>query len=613
MRHLGVMRFIAATVLALAIPLQLGAQDIQDHHPWHHHYQLVQIPTLGGVETNFFDTTNNIAVLNDRGGLSGGAAETLTPDPNAPQYWFDQQGDINYAFLWKDGFFTSLGSLPGTNNSYSLWISANGNIAGGSENGQIDPSVPELPEISAVMWRGGKITNLGNLPQGGYESAAVSVNSWGEAVGVATDLVPDSNSLLPLNQNLWPDVPYNYQLRAFIWDAKNGMQDLGTLGTGTDAEAWAINDRGQVIGDSYISSAPGVCPSGIATGAFIWDRTHGMVDLGNFGGTCTLPNNLNNRGQVVGLSTVAGDGYQRGFLWDNGRLRNLQGSIGGKNTGALAINEDGAAVGFAYLTGETTYHAALWRDVEHLTGLGTLGSDLCAFAQGINSQEQVVGDSLPTDCSGDGASRAFLWENGSIVDLNSLIPPNSPLYLIYAYTINERGEIAVNGLDANGVEQAALLIPCDENHLGLEGCDYSLVNAMVTAEAAPAPVAAPMPSVPPTRRRPSQLRGTLPRGLPHASPQAALSAGDAHASSITDGNRQADFLSDSQLSPIHGRGYCLVGKDELTGYCHAGTPWVCWSGRSSACPVGDKALKPEKGGCGLAGSVIIDADRACSF
>jgi hypothetical protein len=46
------------------------------------------------------------------------------------------------------------------------------------------------------------------------------------------------------------------------------------------------------------------------------------------------------------------------------------------------------------------------------------------------------------------ASRGFLWENGSIADLNTLIPSTSPLYVIYAYTINRRGEIAVNGIDA---------------------------------------------------------------------------------------------------------------------------------------------------------------------
>src|SRR5215472_7097603 len=36
-------------------------------------------------------------------------------------------------------------------------------------------------------------------------------------------------------------------------------------------------------------------------------RQSSLVDLGNFGGTCGLPLGLNNRGQVVGLSNLAGD------------------------------------------------------------------------------------------------------------------------------------------------------------------------------------------------------------------------------------------------------------------------------------------------------------------
>jgi len=477
------MYITALTLLAaLATPAGLVAQDNPDHKHWHHHYQLVQIPTLGGLETNFIDNgPNNIAVLNDRGSVSGGGAETLIPDPNASQYWFDTQGDIVYAFLWQDGSFTSLGSLPGANNSLSTWISANGIIAGGSENGQIDPTVPDLPEFSAVMWQGGQITNLGMLPQGGYQSVAVSVNSRGEVAGVATNLVPDANSLAPQNPNLWPGVPYGYQLRAFLWDAKNGMQDLGTLGTGTDAQAIQVNERGQVIGDSYTSFAPGAC-YGIASGAFIWDRAQGMVDLGSFGGTCTMALDLNNHGQVVGASNVTGDNNQRAFLWENGSFRDLGGSPG-EFTAADAVNEGGVAAGYTYLAGDTLLHAALWRHVGQLTDLGSVDNDACAWALALNDKDQVVGES--TDCQD--AVRGFLWENGSMVDLNTLIPPNSPLHVTYAFAINARGEIAVDGDDANHIQQAALLIPCDENHPGVDGCDYSTVDAPVAvAETTPA-------------------------------------------------------------------------------------------------------------------------------
>jgi probable HAF family extracellular repeat protein len=463
--------------------------DTQDHHHKHHHYRLVQIPTLGGPGTNFLDNTNNIAVLNAHGVVSGGGADTKIPDPYSPTYWWSN-GNIAHAFVWQDGTLTDLGSLPGPNNSVSAWISANGIIAGLSENGQIDPSVTDLPEFSAVMWRDGKIINLGSLPGGGYQSAAVSVNNRAEVVGVATNLVPDSNSLFQYNPNGWGGgfVPYGYQLRAFIWDSESGMQDLGTLGTGTDAEAIRINERGQVIGNSYIGSGPGLC-YGVASGAaFVWDREHGMVDLGGFGGTCTFASDLNNKGQIVGASSVKGDTYQRAFLWQHGSLRDLGGSLGGKSTLAIAVNENGETVGSANLPGETTFHATLWRHVGRMTDLGTVGSDPCSFAQGVNDKGQVVGDSSPSDCVMFNTSRAFLWEHGSIVDLNMLIPPKSPLYLLYGYTINNRGEIAVNGRDARGIEQAALLIPCDEDHSGLEGCDYDTVDAETAAQVSPAQI-----------------------------------------------------------------------------------------------------------------------------
>lgn len=497
------MSTIALTLFAaLVFPLSMTAQK-EAVNSTHHHYQLVQIPTLGGAGTNFFDNTNNIAVVNDRGTVSGGCAETSLSDPNASMFWWTADGNVCHAFLWQNGSLTDLGSLAGTNNSGSAWISSNGIVAGLSENGQIDPSIAGLPEISAVMWRDGAITNLGTLPGGGYQSAAVSVNSRGEVAGIASNLVPDSNSLLNFNANLWSGVGYGYQLRAFVWDQKNGMQDLGTLGTGTDAETLKINERGQVIGDSYTSSNPGAC-YGVTLGAFTWDRQHGMVDLGGFGGTCTEPLDLNNHGQVAGGGTVANDAYQRAFLWQSGTLSDLGGSLGGNNTGAIALNEKGAAVGFAYLSDEVTFHATLWRGIGKITDLGTVGSDPCSFAQGVNDEAQVVGDSTPStsNCQNFDTSRGFLWEHGSIADLNTLIPSNSPLYVIYAYTINNRGEIAVNGIDANNIEQAALLVPCDENHPGVEGCDYSMLDAAAAAQSAVRRY------VPSSTQRPPQSRRT---------------------------------------------------------------------------------------------------------
>jgi probable HAF family extracellular repeat protein len=155
----------------------------------------------------------------------------------------------------------------------------------------------------------------------------------------------------------------------------------------------------------------------------------------------------------------------------------LGGSLGGFKTGANAINEKGEIVGYAALPGETYTHATLWMKPGQLIDLGTVGSGLCSFAWAINNKSQILGESDSADCVNYDGATPFLWEEGSHVDLNNLIPSNSPLQLVYAYAINDRGEIAGNGWDANGNEHGFRLIPCDEDHPDLDGCDYSQVDA----------------------------------------------------------------------------------------------------------------------------------------
>ena len=83
------------------------------------------------------------------------------------------------------------------------------------------------------------------------------------------------------------------------------VTDLGTLG-GTYSSAAAINNLGQVVGDSYTASGE--------SHAFSWTAAGGMVDLGTLGGTDSNATAVNDLGQVVGRSTTA-SGEVHATLW----------------------------------------------------------------------------------------------------------------------------------------------------------------------------------------------------------------------------------------------------------------------------------------------------------
>jgi probable HAF family extracellular repeat protein len=483
---------LLALVAALLLPLQLFAQP----PAMHHHYKLIDIGTFGGPQSYPPVTGTELLAagleLNNSGVLVG-FADTTIPDPIIPldppgmSLCFVADCDVAYAFQWQDGVMSDLGSLRRGWSSAPMAISANGLIAGYSENGKIDPllSIPQLEtaEVRAVLWQNGRIKNLGTLPEGGYESAALAVNSGGQVVGAAMNTIPDASPLAIYS--VYPIAAQTTQTRAFLWDGAV-MRDLGTMG-GTDAAALAINERGQVMGLSYSSATqPSACnpTAAVPLGTFIWDQTNGMRNIGTLGGTCTMGLALNNRGQVAGISWLENDACcGHAFLWEDGVIQDL-GPLDAPCTGVFALSESGQAVGVWCLS--TGYHAALWTKVGQswqITDLGTTDNDPCSNAFDINAQGQIVGGSQSlAECQGEGDSTtAFLWENGSIVDLNALIPPGSALYLVEGNVINDQGEIAGYGVDANGNSHAFLLIPCDSNHPDKEGCDYSQVDAATAA------------------------------------------------------------------------------------------------------------------------------------
>ncbi len=473
--------FILA-VISLAVvqkPISLAAQNhVKQNQPHqYHHYQIVDPGTFGGPQSwTFTPEWSRAGFLNDQGTFAA-SADTSAVDPTCS--WSPADCFATDGFQWHDGVTTNLGVLPGGIGSQVNWISGNGLMAGIADNGQTDPLNPALPQLHGVLWDHGQMIDLGTLPGGADDLWANAVNSRGEIAGQGYNTIPDPHSFNG----------YGYQSRAIYWN-KGVMQDLGTLGTGTDAVALLINERGQILGVSYVDSNPSAFCSGVqigfvfTTGSFIWDKKNGMQDIGTLGGTCTVAYDLNNRGQVVGQSSQVGDPVNVAFVWD--RATGIKQLPTGANLygGADAINDEGKIVGEGDgPDGQPS--AILWQERGgkwRATFLGSLHRGDCAGGASINASGQVVGVSGPNGCV---TVLPFLWEDGGpMVDLNTLVPPNSGIQLHEALQINNRGEITGNGVDANGNNHAVLLIPCDENHPGVTGCDYGTVDASAAAQSA---------------------------------------------------------------------------------------------------------------------------------
>lgn len=208
------------------------------------------------------------------------------------------------------------------------------------------------------------------------------------------------------------------------------------------AEAHAVNGRGHVVGSSQPSSiqerGPELAVENVSktVSAFFSDGDK-MTDLGN--GTAY---GINDREQITGTR----DG--KIVLWQE------------KETLVLGTGEGRAINNRSQIVGSSTFknarpHAMLWeRGV--ISDLGLLPGTIESEAVSINDRGQVVGNG--SDPHDNKKRRAFLWQNGAMVDLNALIPKRSGWVLREARSINNKGQIVGSGT-LNGKERSFLMTP----------------------------------------------------------------------------------------------------------------------------------------------------------
>lgn len=217
-----------------------------------------------------------------------------------------------------------------------------------------------------------------------------------------------------------------------------------------------------------------------------------MTDRGTLGGTSAVVGSLqspgagasiNSRGQVIGTSNLAGDQIHHPFLWTRaGGMVDL-GTLGGNNGEAWWINDAGEIVGRADPPGPQLHHAFLWKNGV-MTDLGVPPGQPCSTAIDINAKSQIV---IDTGICGVGGGPGQLWENGHLYDLNALVEPGSGFFIGDVNFINDSGEIAATGVLSNGNQHALVLVPCDDDHPGVAGCDYSMVDAANAQSSVAAP------------------------------------------------------------------------------------------------------------------------------
>jgi probable HAF family extracellular repeat protein len=395
---LGMFTLLAVT----AVPAALAAQ--QNSHP---RYRVIELGTLGGTYSQTFYVTSK--------GVASGEASLA--DGN----W--------HATLWQGGFKRDLGTLGGLNSSAFGSPNEFGQVVGAAETSHSDPNGEDFCGFYAsgaplsgttcrgFLWEDGWMIPLSTL--GGHNSAASAINNYGEVAGNAETATTDSTC-----------PPYDpsqgqYQVlqdKPVVWE--NGhIKELPTYPGDPDGFAIAINDQGQAAGASGVCSTFNVI-NGLYLSpahALVWD--HGKaINIPSLGGAFgNQAHNINNRGQVVGASDLAGDAVFHGFVWSQ--------SNGTKD-------------------------------------IPPLSQDMYSVALAINDAGEVGGVSISANFQN---LHAFVVIHGVPTDLNSLVV-DSPLQLLTACGINSRGEITGLAMEkSTGEYRGYLAIPIDEDRSDVEG------------------------------------------------------------------------------------------------------------------------------------------------
>jgi probable HAF family extracellular repeat protein len=351
---------------------------------------------------------------------------------------------------------------PATSQGQPFTITRNGLVSG--ERVIANPhNIDELVS-QAVLWDGTKLKVISSPGLGGPNSVAFGVNLWGQAVGQADTETRDPNgedfcgsSPLGLTHSGNTCAPFLWQNDTIVElpRLRNKAGKEGNNGVATQN-----NFFGMIAGTAENAEADSTCPYAsvspqtIQFKPVIWTKAFplspvGLQELPTVDGDPDgIAYAINDLGQAVGASGNCGPfnsnnqnnlSARHAVLWQNNKAINL-GNLGGDGMFAgifaTGLNDRGQVVGVSDTTDDQSFHGFLWQQ-GHIKDLGTLPVDSFSYAVTISNNGMVLGLSISDEFN----PRAALWRNGTAVDLNTLVPADTALYLESACSINDKGEI----------------------------------------------------------------------------------------------------------------------------------------------------------------------------
>lgn len=284
--------------------------------------------------------------------------------------------------------------------------------------------------------------------------------------------------------------------QAFIWRGGEPIVDLPMPGNTTESWAFDAIEDGRIVGRVAVDE------DGVNSVGFIFDgiKTETLEILDGHDTSEALA--INADGTIVGESKNMSTGPIAAVVWQDGELTNLAPTLGTPHSSADDINDHGYVVGWR---GSNRIHDARGFLLNLATGkvvdVGVVPNGSSGRPTAVNNRQVVVGDGWRPDikttlsflwssgqttelgvlpgkdttrvhdvndrglavgqCTLSGnAGVAFLWHDGTLVDLNDLLAEPQGLTLSNARSINNDGVIACWATEGTH-EVAVILSPVD--------------------------------------------------------------------------------------------------------------------------------------------------------